>query len=262
MSDRIRPCRRQRDGRPGVTVEPVYNLEKARRVVQDAFETKKKLDYEMFNLETGFLEDASRISNTAKDIKNNRANNAFDFNPEQHKRRVNVSIKPHDRLFSRCTFSSSVYAPGQPFHKELVHAVNSNVDPGSSLNRPDTPDDYNNMMDYATGGTSRQTRPSEYEQTDDDDDYHDGDSMMDDTGSVGTAQDDMDGSRYDVDMVDDYNEDSNSGVYNTGTSSRRNSNRMRMSSGSISPGLLTSRKRMSNIDLDYTLRSKKSKRRR
>uniref|UniRef100_A0AC34Q3N6 Chromatin modification-related protein MEAF6 n=2 Tax=Panagrolaimus sp. JU765 TaxID=591449 RepID=A0AC34Q3N6_9BILA len=257
MPSHAMPPRRGRDGallatnQKAKTKQSEMNLQRIKSTIDEWKESRRKLDDQIFKFETHYLEEASKMHQLAKILKN-PTRSLETLETDKLLKRSVTFIKPRDRIFSRSSFTSPLYDPTGPLYDELVAL--KELDPRESPieQRGESPDFMLTFGEESKPRVVRQMEKTVFDTSSEEEDYDpDGaDSMLDDAASVGTAQDDDDPA-FDVEsMADDDGEDSNSGVF----SSRRMS-RIRMSSGSVSPSSLTpTRRRMAKNDLDADFR--------
>lgn len=200
------------------------------------------------------MEESSRISYLTKALKN-PSRTLESLENDRLTRKGVTAIKPKDRIFSRSSFTSTLYDSNGPFYDELQSL--RELDPRGSPEgeRTDSPDFMLGLAEKVR--PIRQNEKSVLDTSSEEEDFDpDGESVLDDAASEGTAQEDDDPS-FDVESIgEDDGDDTNSGVFSSSNSRRLN--RYRMTSGSVSPVPMSSRKRKGELDSDFAMRSRRS----
>jgi|UniRef100_A0AC35GUP8 hypothetical protein len=262
MFPRITPCRRKRDGTR--VVPPTSHSSKGSNAynrllaeVAKNTENRKKIEDQIYKFETHYLEEASKISYIAKAVRtSSRSLEAIDA--DKMARRNQSVIKPRDRIFSRSSYTSPLYQVGGPLHHEylsLFEKVDPTIPEDSGV-RADSPDF--SILDLGQTANPRQSnrKKSAFDTSseEEEDDQDGNESILDDASEVGGIHDDED--NFEEDMIDDDNEDSQ-GAYSPMSRRMSSINRMRISSGSLSPSLVSHRRRTTTTDMDFPLRARK-----
>uniref|UniRef100_A0AC34FUB5 Chromatin modification-related protein MEAF6 n=1 Tax=Panagrolaimus sp. ES5 TaxID=591445 RepID=A0AC34FUB5_9BILA len=264
MFPRITPCRRKRDGTR--IVPPTSQSSKGSNAynrllaeVAKNTENRRKIEDQIYKFETHYLEEASKISYIAKAVRtSSRSLEAIDA--DRMARRNHSVIKPRDRIFSRSSYTSPLYQTGGPLHHEylsLFEKTEPTIPEDPTTVRADSPDF--SILDLGQSGNPRQTnrKKSAFDTSseEEEDDQDGNESVMDDASEAGGIHEDED--NFDDDgIIDDDNEDSQ-GAYSPMPRRMSSMSRIRMSSGSLSPSLISHRRRTTATDMDFPIRARK-----